>query len=69
MTPSTPDWCPPGAVRRPSPPPASLPLAVQDGPPVVGPGLQPSLRRAAGDVLVVAGGEQDMLPCRIGLHA
>lgn len=49
--------------------PPSLPPAVQDVPPVVRPGLQPPLGRAGGDVLVVAGGEQDVLPWRIGLHS
>lgn len=47
---------------------SSLPFAVQDGPPVVRPRRQASLRGADGKVLVVAGGEQDVLPRRFGLH-
>lgn len=47
----------------------SLPFAVQDRPPVVRPGQEPSLGGADGKVLVVAGGEEDVLPRRFGLHA
>lgn len=38
------------------------PLAVYNLPPVVAPGAQPSPRRGQGQVLVVAAGEQDVLP-------
>ena len=62
--------------RLPRPTPASLlgkpqavgvrrqgsPLAVYNLPPVVAPGAQPSPRRGQGQVLVVAAGEQDVLP-------
>lgn len=47
----------------------SLPFAVQDSPPVVRPRLESSLGGAGGKVLVVTGGEQDVLPCWFGLHA
>lgn len=47
----------------------SLPFAVQDSPPVVRPRLESSLGGAGGQVLVVTGGEQDVLPCWFGLHA
>lgn len=45
-----------------------LALALQKSPPVVGPGLKASLGRVRWQVFVVAGGEQDVLPGRIGLH-
>lgn len=45
-----------------------LALALQQSPPVVGPGQKASLGRVWRQVLVVAGSEQDMLPGRIGLH-
>lgn len=48
---------------------SSLPLAVQDGPPVVRPRQEASLGGADGQVLVVAGGEEDVLPRWVGLHA
>lgn len=48
---------------------SSLPFAVQHGPPVVRPGKESSLGGANRKVLVVAGGEQDVLPRRFGLHA
>lgn len=48
---------------------SSLPLAVQDGPPVVRPGQESPLGRAGGLMLVVAGGEQDVLPRWLGLHS
>lgn len=47
----------------------SLPLALQDGPPVVRPRQESPLGGAGGKMLVVAGGEQDVLPRRFGLHA
>lgn len=37
-------------------------LAVNDPPPVVTPGKQPSPGRGQGQVLIVAAGEQDVLP-------
>lgn len=47
---------------------SSLPFAVQDSPPVVRPRLESSLGWAGGEVLVVAGGEQDVLPCWFSFH-
>lgn len=47
----------------------SVPLAVQDSLPVVRPGLESSLRGSQGQMFVVAGSEQDVLPVWFGLHA
>lgn len=44
----------------------SVPLALQDGPPVIGPGEQAAV--AGGYVFVVADSEQDGLPGWVGLY-
>lgn len=48
---------------------SSLPFAVQDGPPVVCPGQEAFLTGVGGQVLVVAGREQDVFPRWVALHA
>lgn len=46
----------------------SLALALQEAPPVIGPGQEPPLGGARRQVLVVVGSEKNMFPGWIGLH-
>ena len=46
-----------------------LAFALQEAPPVVLPGEEPSLRRVGREVLVVAGGEEHVFPGRVGFCA